>query len=418
MPEAGSARTLTSDLATAITSYDISLVGPGGSIELPGVTERTTTVTGLISGQWSVTVIARNSAGAGVASGAADATVVPGSRTEKPYVLSESDLALGGIQVVVSDDGITEPIEVTLTASATTVEVNQAVDVTASISPNDPDIEQDFFWYTNAVEAALEVNPFTFLGSDAPDTYTITAIVRQGEVLGSASIRIEVVEATEPADQDGDGYAADVDCDDSNSTVYPGAVDVCNGIDDDCDGVADEDCGPITVDELEAGDLVINEIMFNPDTVADSAGEWFEVYIATDGAVNLRDLEVSDDDFGAFFVNVDLVVQPGDYVVFAAGGDLATNGGVDASYAYGNFTLANSGDEIRLSNTAGVIDEVVYDTGGAWAGIDIPGASIQLDPASRDAGFNDFASSWCAPTSSTYGDGDAGTPGRQNDSCF
>ncbi len=44
-----------------------------------------------------------------------------------------------------------------------------------------------------------------------------------------------------PADVDGDGYTNDVDCDDYDASVHPGADEVCNGIDDDCDGSVDED---------------------------------------------------------------------------------------------------------------------------------------------------------------------------------
>ena len=37
------------------------------------------------------------------------------------------------------------------------------------------------------------------------------------------------------------GYAsAPGDCDDADPAIHPGAADVCNGLDDDCDGVADE----------------------------------------------------------------------------------------------------------------------------------------------------------------------------------
>jgi N-acetylneuraminic acid mutarotase len=43
------------------------------------------------------------------------------------------------------------------------------------------------------------------------------------------------------ADNDGDGYrACEGDCDDANPSVHPGAVEVCNGIDDNCNGAIDE----------------------------------------------------------------------------------------------------------------------------------------------------------------------------------
>ena len=43
------------------------------------------------------------------------------------------------------------------------------------------------------------------------------------------------------ADEDGDGFAACEECDDTNPDVNPGADEVCNGIDDNCDGVTDDD---------------------------------------------------------------------------------------------------------------------------------------------------------------------------------
>ncbi|HBP00472.1 MAG: Regulator of chromosome condensation [Candidatus Uhrbacteria bacterium GW2011_GWA2_52_8d] len=56
----------------------------------------------------------------------------------------------------------------------------------------------------------------------------------------------ERVIITDPAilasDDDGDGYNEedDGDCNDANASVYPGAGEVCNEVDDDCDGVVDD----------------------------------------------------------------------------------------------------------------------------------------------------------------------------------
>ena len=49
-------------------------------------------------------------------------------------------------------------------------------------------------------------------------------------------------------DLDGDGYNADVDCDDTNAAINPGAVEICNdGIDQDCDGF-DSACSIFYID--------------------------------------------------------------------------------------------------------------------------------------------------------------------------
>lgn len=41
-------------------------------------------------------------------------------------------------------------------------------------------------------------------------------------------------------DADKDGYNSDVDCDDNDAAKHPFAAELCNGVDDDCDGLVDE----------------------------------------------------------------------------------------------------------------------------------------------------------------------------------
>lgn len=41
-------------------------------------------------------------------------------------------------------------------------------------------------------------------------------------------------------DADGDGVVAALDCDDSNAKTYPGAIEVCDGVDNNCSGTVDD----------------------------------------------------------------------------------------------------------------------------------------------------------------------------------
>jgi len=52
-------------------------------------------------------------------------------------------------------------------------------------------------------------------------------------------------DSKDEADADGDGVEAPADCDDNDASIKPGAVEACDGVDNDCDGDIDEGTGDL-----------------------------------------------------------------------------------------------------------------------------------------------------------------------------
>ena len=66
---------------------------------------------------------------------------------------------------------------------------------------------------------------------------TIIVVLSNGyrkTLVDTAAIQQDVV------DLDGDGFDSSEDCDDGNSTINPGAEELCDGFDNNCDGEIDE----------------------------------------------------------------------------------------------------------------------------------------------------------------------------------
>jgi cysteine-rich repeat protein len=72
--------------------------------------------------------------------------------------------------------------------------------------------------------------------------YQLPQSIFSGDVGNVAVLLTNDLENTNTADEDGDGYYADFgDCNDYNPSVYPGAQEILDGFDNDCDGFVDYD---------------------------------------------------------------------------------------------------------------------------------------------------------------------------------
>ncbi len=86
-----------------------------------------------------------------------------------------------------------------------------------------------------------------------------------------------------------EGYAGlDTDCDDADDHIYPGAYELCNEIDDDCDGVIDDDCGDRREFVLFVTDAFIGSTESSWLEDRDAANAYCETYAES------HDIEATD----------------------------------------------------------------------------------------------------------------------------
>jgi hypothetical protein len=170
------------------------------------------------------------------------------------------------------------------------------------------------------------------------------------------------------------------------------------------------------VDALLPGDLVITEVMANPTCAGDDC-EWFEVYNATDAAVDLQGLIIWDEDTDEGVVSTSLVVGAGEYAVIAAT-DMTTWPYAFPAGAYfgGLPALGNGGDLVAILNATEILDEIA-----PWVDAEA-GRTWRLDPLVLDAEGNDNVASWCfsdTPLVDANVVGEYGTPLAANQAaCF
>lgn len=161
--------------------------------------------------------------------------------------------------------------------------------------------------------------------------------------------------------------------------------------------------------------IVINEIMFNPNTSTDQDGEWFEV-------VNISNSDIDIDGWcieeGSGTHTIDnggsLIVPANGYLTLGASNDTSQNGVIAHDYVYSSIQLNNSGGETLAlySGACGSTqqDIVAYDDSSPWPG-NQSGESIIFCFGSSD---NNQGDRWQLSTANDYEAGNFGTPGVEN----
>ncbi len=176
---------------------------------------------------------------------------------------------------------------------------------------------------------------------------------------------------------------------------------------------ADDTAAPAST--LRAGDIVVNEVMFDPSLVDGDFGEWIEVRNVSGAAIDLEGVIVQDDDGAGFVIEGALPVAAGGVVVLGPSADTAANGGVPVDYAYSidAVKLGNEGDTVALAASGATLDSFTWD---ATVFPVLEGSALQLSSSVSDPAGNDEVAAWCLATA-TYGGGDLGTPGAANVVC-
>jgi len=170
--------------------------------------------------------------------------------------------------------------------------------------------------------------------------------------------------------------------------------------------------GVLTLNSLLFGDIVINEIMYNPPESGTDTNEYIELYNSGVSPVSLSNWFISDAVNFTFPGNT--LISAGGYVVvcvktnslWAVYSNMLVN--ADSVFQW-TGSLNNSGETINLSDAANnLVDTVTYDDTSPWpTEPDGNGPSLELVDPGLD---NDSYASWLASTNGPPG----GTPGIQN----
>ncbi|MCO4763234.1 MAG: lamin tail domain-containing protein, partial [Myxococcales bacterium] len=205
---------------------------------------------------------------------------------------------------------------------------------------------------------------------------------------------------------DGDKEGSE-ECDDGNKTSGDGCDDKCK-----------LEAPPPCTAGVDAGTLLITELMAKSQSGTDN-GEWIEIHnagteeIQLTGCLKLRNKTTDAPVTGGVGK---VMIPAGGFSIIGRSDDPKKNHGAPVTFVQSKFYLTNSGlsgdNKLSLFYGGAVMDELQYSAAQVKEGV-----STQLSSDKLTATDNDDPKNWC-PSTKTYGTaGKNGTPGAANDSC-
>ena len=214
-------------------------------------------------------------------------------------------------------------------------------------------------------------------------------------------------------DADGDGYAEDLDCDDADPAVHPGATELCDDLDNDCDGVVDPDSAGTPwyrdTDGDQFGDPATAYVACEqpPGTVADGSDCDDREPAIHPGAVERCDALDQDEDCDGAADDADDSVDIADFTAWYADTDGDTYGDPAAASWSCDPGPAEVADATDCDDTDAAINPGAQEVcDAADVDEDCDGASDDADDSVDSSGFT----AWYADTDGDgYGDAAAQT---------
>lgn len=157
--------------------------------------------------------------------------------------------------------------------------------------------------------------------------------------------------------------------------------------------------------------IVITEVMINPQNISDANGEWFEIYIENQIPINFKNWIIKDNDTDDFLITENLIIQNNSYAVFGNNSNYSSNGGVETDFEYNQINLANGGDELYLISPEGFLADSIWWDGGSQFPFSNGNSMALINPELDNLNPQNWQES-----DLVFSSGDYGTPGFEN--CF